>query len=75
MEKAQEIEAENGEVKKVETKTLNDGSICGYDSLHSLLSENLKPELFQVIFFILPLLFFLGFSTSANFLIYMNQDR
>ncbi|XP_030944887.1 beta-ureidopropionase [Quercus lobata] len=46
MEKTQEIEADNGEVK-VETKALNDGSLCGYDSLHSLLSANLKPELFQ----------------------------
>jgi len=74
MEKTQEIEADNGEVK-VETKALNDGSLCGYDSLHSLLSANLKPELFRVIFFLLFLLLFLGLSTSANFflLTYMNQ--
>ncbi|KAF5444221.1 hypothetical protein F2P56_036710 [Juglans regia] len=47
MEKAQAIEAENGEVKEETTKTVKDGSICGYESLHSLLSANLKPELFQ----------------------------
>ena len=70
MEKTQEAEADNWEVK-VETKALNDGSLCGYDSLHSLLSANLKPELY--LFF---LFFFLGLSTSALFfffLIYMNQ--
>ena len=66
MEKTQETEADNGEVK-VETQALNDGSLCGYDSLHSLLSANLKPELFQVIFFHLFLLLFLGLSTSAIF--------
>ena len=66
MEKTQETEADNGEVK-VETEALNDGSLCGYDSLHSLLSANLKPELFQVIFFLLFLLLFLGLSTSAIF--------
>ncbi|CAL9244825.1 unnamed protein product [Arabidopsis halleri] len=32
--------SENGE-------TTADGSICGYDSLHQLLSANLKPELYQ----------------------------
>lgn len=26
----------------------NDGSICGYDSLHLLLKDNLKPHHFQV---------------------------
>ena len=61
MEKTQEAEADNWEVK-VETKALNDGSLCGYDSLHSLLSANLKPELY--LFF---LFFFLGLSTSALF--------
>ena len=61
MEKTQEAEADNWEVK-VETKALNDGSLCGYDSLHSLLSANLKPELY--LFF---LFFFLGLSTSAFF--------
>ena len=66
MEKTQETKADNGEVK-VETEALNDGSLCGYDSLHSLLSANLKPELFQVIFFLLFLLLFLGLSTSAIF--------
>lgn len=50
MEKAQAIEAENGEVKEETTKTVKDGSICGYESLHSLLSANLKPELSQVSF-------------------------
>lgn len=25
-----------------------DGSICGYDSLHTLLSANLKPHIYQV---------------------------
>lgn len=33
--------SENGEA-------VANGSICGYDSLHQLLSENLKPELYQV---------------------------
>jgi len=33
--------SENGE-------TSAEGSICGYDSLHQLLSANLKPELYQV---------------------------
>lgn len=28
--------------------TTDDGSIFGYDSLHQLLSANLKPELYQV---------------------------
>ena len=51
MEKTQQTEADNGEVK-VETEALNDGSLCGYDSLHSLLSANLKLELFQFIFFL-----------------------
>ena len=69
MEKTQETEADNGEVK-VETEALNDGSLCGYDSLHSLLSANLKPELFQVIFFLLFLLLFLGLSSSAIFVFF-----
>ncbi|GLT53135.1 hypothetical protein SLA2020_264270 [Shorea laevis] len=46
MEKAQNVEAENGEGIEG-SKSLKDGSICGYESLHSLLSANLKPELFQ----------------------------
>jgi hypothetical protein len=74
MEKAQEVEAENGEGIE-ESKSLKDGSICGYESLHSLLSANLKPELFQVIkIFFSPLLFhlfFLGLSTGAKFSLYM----
>lgn len=32
----------------VDKQTFKDGSICGYDSLHTLLSANLKPHIFQV---------------------------
>ncbi|KAG2704978.1 hypothetical protein I3760_05G030600 [Carya illinoinensis] len=46
MDKSKDVEAENGQVKE-KTKALNDGSIYGYESLYSLLSANLKPELFQ----------------------------
>ncbi|XP_059446300.1 beta-ureidopropionase-like isoform X1 [Corylus avellana] len=46
MEKNQEVETKNGEGVE-ESKSLKDGSICGYESLHSLLSANLKPEIFQ----------------------------
>jgi beta-ureidopropionase len=54
MEKKQEVEAGNGEGVE-ESNSLKDGSICGYESLHSLLSANLKPEIFQVInFFFSP---------------------
>lgn len=28
----------------------NNGSVCGYDSLHQLLAANLKPHIFQVVF-------------------------
>lgn len=40
--------SENGGVQE-QSKQARDGSICGYDSLHRLLRENLKPEVFQVI--------------------------
>lgn len=33
-----------------------DGSICGYESLHSLLSANLSPPVFQVIEYRSPVL-------------------
>ncbi|KAL6218348.1 hypothetical protein ACLB2K_011562 [Fragaria x ananassa] len=36
------MEEKNGQVEKS-----IDGSVCGYDSLHHLLSANLKPHLFQ----------------------------
>lgn len=42
----QEIESENGGIEQ-QTK---DGSICGYESLHHLLHDNLKPHVFQVNF-------------------------
>ncbi|XP_044487884.1 beta-ureidopropionase [Mangifera indica] len=41
MEKPQDHENENGDT------VIPDGSICGYDSLHTLLSANLKPHLFK----------------------------
>ncbi|XP_031284332.1 beta-ureidopropionase-like [Pistacia vera] len=41
MEKPQDPEKENGDT------SIPDGSICGYDSLHTLLSANLKPHIFQ----------------------------
>ncbi|KAI9079267.1 hypothetical protein K1719_038752 [Acacia pycnantha] len=40
------MENNNGEVKD-EFKASSDGSICGFDSLHRLLKENLKPQHFQ----------------------------
>jgi len=43
MEKSQ-----NGE-ENSQLNLSNDGSICGYDSLHHLLKDNLNPRLFQVI--------------------------
>lgn len=42
MEKSQ-----NGE-ENAQLNLSNDGSICGYDSLHHLLKDNLKPHHFQV---------------------------
>lgn len=50
MEKpAQNTDAQNGQVQEA-TKASSDGSVCGYGSLHHLLSENLKPHIFQVTF-------------------------
>ncbi|KAJ4963561.1 hypothetical protein NE237_023500 [Protea cynaroides] len=46
MEREEAVRAENGEVK-VEKKSLKDGSICGFDSLHCLLSASLQPSVFQ----------------------------
>lgn len=61
MDRPQDVKAENEQVKE-ETKAYNDGSICGYESLYSLLSANLKPEIFQVIFLLsLSLCFFSAF--------------
>ena len=45
MEKSEGIERENGSVE--EKQSFKDGSITGYDSLHRLLSANLKPQIFQ----------------------------
>ncbi|KAK4845293.1 hypothetical protein QYF36_003205 [Acer negundo] len=52
MEKTHETERDNGvaavtEQQQQQQQTFKDGSICGYDSLHSLLSANLKPHIFQ----------------------------
>ncbi|KAL5857452.1 hypothetical protein ACOSQ3_004910 [Xanthoceras sorbifolium] len=48
MEKTQETERDNGVATVTEEKqSFTDGSICGYESLHSLLSANLKPHIFQ----------------------------
>lgn len=54
--------SENGE-------TTADGSICGYDSLHQLLSANLKPELYQVncCFFFLYLIDLVKFVPVTKF--------
>ncbi|KAJ7968308.1 beta-ureidopropionase [Quillaja saponaria] len=46
MEKVHNMKTENGEVKE-EFKAYTDGSVCGYESLHHLLKENLKPQHFQ----------------------------
>ncbi|KAG4138901.1 hypothetical protein ERO13_D07G161650v2 [Gossypium hirsutum] len=45
MEKADGIGKENGSTE--EKQSFKDGSICGYSSLHHLLSANLKPQLYQ----------------------------
>ncbi|MBA0879306.1 hypothetical protein Goshw_009632, partial [Gossypium schwendimanii] len=45
MEKTVGIGKENGSTE--EKQSLKDGSICGYNSLHQLLSANLKPQLYQ----------------------------
>lgn len=41
---------------KVDEASSREGSVCGYDSLHHLLSANLKPHLFQVIHFLIYLI-------------------
>nr|KJB34399.1 hypothetical protein B456_006G064400 [Gossypium raimondii] len=46
MEKTDGIGKENGSIE--EKQSFKDGSICGYNSLHHLLSANLKPQLYQV---------------------------
>ncbi|KAB1997344.1 hypothetical protein ES319_D12G018400v1 [Gossypium barbadense] len=45
MEKTDGIGNENGSTE--EKQSFKDGSICGYNSLHHLLSANLKPQLYQ----------------------------
>ncbi|XWS63090.1 hypothetical protein CRYUN_Cryun06bG0066700 [Craigia yunnanensis] len=45
MEKSEGIEREDGSIE--EKQSFKDGSIRGYDSLHRLLSANLKPQIFQ----------------------------
>ncbi|KAJ6741068.1 hypothetical protein OIU79_001069 [Salix purpurea] len=40
-----EIAAQNGNLE--ESSSTKDGSICGYESLHHLLSVNLKPHLYK----------------------------
>ncbi|MFQ6637436.1 hypothetical protein Gotur_035760, partial [Gossypium turneri] len=45
MEKTDGIGKENGSTE--EKQSFKDGSICGYNSLHHLLSANLKPQLYQ----------------------------
>ncbi|KAK8312382.1 hypothetical protein V6Z11_D01G036500 [Gossypium hirsutum] len=45
MEKTDGIGKEN--VSTEEKQSFKDGSICGYNSLHHLLSANLKPQLYQ----------------------------
>jgi len=69
MEKSQ-----NGE-ENAQLNLSNDGSICGYDSLHHLLKDNLKPHHFQVILLsnqLLSLLYtsiFIGSCSHAEFII------
>lgn len=51
MEKTQSVATtENGGNQEQPKK--GDGSICGYESLHQLLRENLRPDIFQVIVFV-----------------------
>ncbi|KAG4128478.1 hypothetical protein ERO13_D09G023150v2 [Gossypium hirsutum] len=45
MEKIDGIGKENGSTE--EKQSFKDGSICGYNSFHHLLSANLKPQLYQ----------------------------
>ncbi|KAG4158473.1 hypothetical protein ERO13_D02G121533v2 [Gossypium hirsutum] len=45
MHKTDGIGKENGSTE--EKQSFKDGSICGYTSLHHLLSANLKPQLYQ----------------------------
>lgn len=57
MEKSSPTDAANGELNDGKN-AINNGSICGYDSLRQLLAENLKPEIFQVGFAFLLLIDF-----------------
>lgn len=43
----EDIKRENG--KDEATTASNDGSLCGFDSLHRLLQASLSPQVFQVI--------------------------
>lgn len=46
MEKTEEIESQNGDDAQ-QIQTSIDGSICGFESLHRLLSSSLSPQAFQ----------------------------
>ncbi|XP_043714017.1 beta-ureidopropionase [Telopea speciosissima] len=46
MDREEAVGTQNGEVKE-EKKIVKDGSICGFDSLHRLLSSSLEPHVFQ----------------------------
>lgn len=43
----EDIKPENGKAEA--TTASNDGSLCGFDSLHRLLQASLSPQVFQVI--------------------------
>lgn len=55
----EEIAAKNGNLE--ESSSTKDGSICGYESLHHLLSVNLKPHLYKVTFPLSVFFFFCVF--------------
>jgi beta-ureidopropionase len=65
----EEIAAQNGNLE--ESSSAKDGSICGYESLHHLLSVNLKPHLYKVTF---PFsVFFFFFFCVCAFLLKLEQ--
>ena len=52
MEKISQAGAANDELNDGKD-AINNVSVCGYDSLHQLLAQNLKPQIFQVVFSVL----------------------
>jgi hypothetical protein len=52
---------------------LNDASICGYDSLHHLLKDNLKPHHFQVTLLSNPFIIHSCYISSTFIQLIFNQ--